>query len=312
MSRIAFVFPGQGAQYRGMAREFYETFAGCRQMFEHASETAGFSMEKLIFEDEDRLNVTSFTQPALVTASCAVLHAVKEAGIRADMTAGLSLGEYCALTAAGALTFADAVRVVCERGRYMSEEVPSGSGAMTAIMSRKPVDMEEICDRVSRETGFVVTVANYNCPGQRVISGERTAVELAAKRILEAGAARAVPLKVDGPFHSQMLKGAGEKLADYLEQTELKAPEIPFISNVTAQEEKKPERIKELLGQQVCSSVRWEQSMEYMIRQEVDTFVEIGPGNTLSNFAKKIDRSLKVFSVETVADLENLKEALKK
>ena len=192
----------------------------------------------------------------------------------------------------------------------MEEEVPSGQGTMSAVISRKPVPVEEICRAACQETGGTVTVANYNCPGQQVISGEITAVKEASKKLLDAGAARVIPLKVDGPFHSPMLKGAGEKLKTYLEQVEVREPAIPFVSNVTAREEQQPEQVKELLGRQVYSPVRWEQSMEYMIREGVDTFVEIGPGNTLSNFAKKIDRSLRVFHVETVDDLKELKEYL--
>lgn len=310
MSETAFIFPGQGSQYVGMAKEFYDTYEVSRQIFEEASQAAGFSLEEICFTENEKIHQTRYTQPALLTASCAILKAVESEGIIADMTAGLSLGEYCALTAAGTFHFSDAVKVVCQRGIYMEAEVPSGKGSMMAILSRKPIPMEEICTQVCQETGNVVTVANYNCPGQRVISGEKTAVEEAAKRLLETGASRAVPLKVDGPFHSLMLKGAGEKLEQFLAQVEMKTPAIPFISNVTAQAEQEPEHMRDLLGQQVYSSVRWEQSMEYMIREGVDTFVEIGPGNTLSNFAKKIDRTLKVFHVEKTADLEALKEAM--
>ena len=307
MSRTAFIFPGQGSQYVGMAREFYDTYDESRRIFDQASKAAGFSLEEICFTENEKINETKYTQPALLTASCAILKAIEKEGIHADVTAGLSLGEYCALTAADTMEFSDAVKVVCQRGMYMEEEVPAGQGTMSAVISRKPVPVEEICREICLETGGTVTVANYNCPGQRVISGEKAAVEKASRKLLDAGAARVLPLKVDGPFHSPMLKGAGEKLKTYLEQVEVKEPSIPLVSNVTAHMEQQPEQVKELLGQQVYSPVRWQQSMEYMIREGVDTFVEIGPGNTLSNFAKKIDRSLHVFHVETVADLKELK-----
>lgn len=307
MSKTAFIFPGQGAQYVGMAREFYETYEESRRVFDEASAAAGYSIEELCFTENEKLDETRYTQPALLTASVSVLKAVEAAGIRADVTAGLSLGEYGALCASRAIAFPEAVRLVCRRGRFMADEVPHGHGAMTAILSRRELPIEEIC----RETEGVVTVANYNCPGQQVISGEKHAVEAAAARLLEAGAARALPLRVDGPFHSPLLEGAGRKLRALLEDTEIRRPEIPYISNVTAQAEDDPVRIKDLLGRQVYSPVRWQQSMEYMIRSGADTFVEIGPGRTLTNFARKIDRSVRVFHVETAGDLEALKAELR-
>lgn len=306
MSKVAFIFPGQGSQYVGMAKEFYDTFEESRKVFAEASEAAGFSLEEICFTENEKIHETKYTQPALLTASCAILKAVEQEGIHPDMTAGLSLGEYCALTASETMKFQDAVKVVCRRGVYMEEEVPDGQGSMTAIISRKEVPIEEICE----QTEGIVGVANYNCPGQQVITGEKEAVERASQKLLEAGASRAIPLQVSGPFHSPMLKGAGKKLRTMLRGVEIKEPSVPFVSNVTADEVHEKEQVRELLSQQVYSPVRWQQSMEHMIEQGVDTFVEIGPGKTLTNFAKKIDRSVKVFHVETVEDLRQLKEAM--
>ena len=302
MSKTAFIFPGQGAQYVGMAKDFYDTYESSREVFEKASEAAGFSIEKLCFEENETLHQTRYTQPCLLTASYAILKAVEEKGIHADMTAGLSLGEYNALLAAGAFDLETAVKTVCQRGIYMEEAVPGGKGAMAAVISRKPLAMDEILAEFEGK----VTVANYNCPGQQVISGEKEAVEKAGERLMEVGAFRVVPLKVSGPFHSLMLQGAGEKLGSLLEQTEIGKPEISFVSNVTAKEAKEVEEIKSLLSRQVASSVLWQQSVEYMIHQGVDTFYEIGPGKTLSGFIKKIDRSVKVYQIEKVSDLDKL------
>lgn len=308
MGKIAFIFPGQGAQYQNMAREFYENFPESRFVFERASKAAGFSLEELCFMEGEKLNQTRYTQPALLTACCAILQAVKQTGILPDMTAGLSLGEYCALLAARVMDLDQAVKVVCCRGAYMEEEVPAGKGAMRAVLSRRELPFEEIC----RETEGIVTVANYNCPGQRVLSGEAEAVERAAEKLMEAGASRTVALNVSGPFHSPMLRHAGSRLYQILKSTECRRPNISFISNVTAKEEKDPQQIRELLGRQVYSPVLWEQSVRRMAQLGADIFIEIGPGKTLSRLIWKTLPGVKTYSVERPEDLEKLADELRR
>ena len=295
MSKIAFIFPGQGAQACGMGQDFYEQ-----------TETGKRIFDQLCFEENDRLDITEYTQAAMVTASIAMMRVLEENGIKPDVAAGLSLGEYCALAAAGVMSDEDAIRTVRQRGILMQEAVPVGEGAMAAILALDASAIEEVTGAMEG-----VWIANYNCPGQIVISGEKAAVEDACEKLKAAGAKRAVMLNVSGPFHSGMLADAGEKLGEVLSQVELHEPQIPYVANVTAQYVKNAAEVKELLTRQVSSSVRWQQSVEAMIADGVDTFIEIGPGKTLAGFMRKISRDVKTLNVEKLEDISKVAEALK-
>lgn len=301
MSKVAFVFPGQGAQYVGMGKDFYEQIPVSRKVYTIASEVTGLNLPGLCFKENEQIDITEYTQIAMLATEAAMLAALQEKGVKADVAAGLSLGEYGAILTAGAMSLEDVFRVVRQRGILMQKAVPTG-GAMCAVLGMDGEKIAKICE----EMEGIVSVANYNCPGQIVITGEEGAVAAAAEKLKEAGARRCIPLKVSGPFHSEMLKGAGEKLAGVLVDVELKEFSMPYVTNVTADYVTDISEIKELLGRQVYSSVRWQQSVERMIADGVDTFIEIGPGRTLTGFLKKINKNVTGLHLEKVEELEEV------
>lgn len=307
MSKTAFIFPGQGAQKAGMGKDFYDTFETARAVFDQASQWLDLNMKELCFEPNDKLDLTEYTQAALVTTCLAMEKVIEEKGLHPDVTAGLSLGEYCAIEAAGAMTVKDAVTTVRKRGILMEQAVPAGQGGMAAVLGMDSAQIEAVTDAIEG-----VSIANYNCPGQIVITGVKAAVDEASVKLKEAGARRVLPLNVSGPFHSAMLTEAGEKLAGVLEDVTISPLKIPYVTNVTAQYVEGSSETKALLARQISSSVRWQQSVENMIAQGVDIFVEIGPGKTLAGFIKKIDKDAKVYNIQTVEDMESvLAELLK-
>ncbi|MBU7319559.1 ACP S-malonyltransferase [Paenibacillus oleatilyticus] len=305
MGKIAFVFPGQGAQAVGMGKDVYEADAAARGIFESADKALGFPLSRIVFDGpEEELKLTVNTQPALLTTSIAYLELFRARhGLQPDYAAGHSLGEYSALVAAGVLSFEDAVRTVRARGEFMEQAVPSGQGAMAAVLGAEREALRQLCADVSGQ-GTVVELANLNCPGQIVVSGSKEGVQALAERGKEAGAKRVIPLEVSGPFHSSLMKPASERLGGVLESVEMKAAAVPVVANVTALPVQEPAEIKQLLIDQVHSSVLWEDSVAWLLGQGVDTFVEIGSGTVLAGLIKKIDRSAKVYSINSLEAIE--------
>ena len=301
MSKIAFIFPGQGAQKAGMGKDFYENSKTAAEVIDRASELLGLDMKALCFEENDLLDQTEYTQAALVTVCMAMEKVLRERGLAPDVTAGLSLGEYCAIASAGGMSTENAITTVRKRGILMQNAVPGGQGAMAAVLGLDAGKIEEV---LADRSG--VMIANYNCPGQIVITGWKEDVEQAADALKEAGAKRVLPLNVSGPFHSSLLEQAGEELGKELEQVDFFDLQIPYVTNVTAEYVTDITKTKELLARQVASSVRWQQSMELLIADGVDTFVEIGPGRTLAGFLRKINREVKVYNVGTWEDVDKV------
>ncbi|UYO36904.1 ACP S-malonyltransferase [Bacillus zhangzhouensis] len=311
MTKIAFLFPGQGSQKIGMGKDLFDQEAVSKAVFEEADNTLGFDLSSMIFEgDAEELTLTYNAQPALLTTSIAILKKFEESGIKTDYAAGHSLGEYTALVAAGALSFKDAVYAVRKRGELMNEAVPAGEGAMAAILGLDQEALLEVTKEVT-ESGYLVELANLNCPGQIVISGTAKGVELASEKAKEKGAKRAIALEVSGPFHSALMKPAAEKFTDVLSKLDIKDAKTPIISNVTADIVTSRDEIETKLIEQLYSPVRFEESVERLIDLGVTTFIEIGPGKVLSGLVKKVNRRLTTISVSDQETIEAAIQTLK-
>jgi len=308
MEKTAVIFPGQGSQYLGMGKDFYQTYLQAQQIFKKADQILGYSLSRVIFEgSEEELRKTVNTQPAILTTSLAIWSVFQELNITPDYMAGHSLGEYSALTAAGSMSIENALELVKKRSQFMEDAVPNGEGTMAAVMGMESELLESFCKKVTEE-GDSVELANLNTPSQLVVSGTRGGVEKLMKVAKENGARRVIPLPVSGPFHSRLMQPAKEDLKPYVNSANILEPSIPVVMNVNARPETSPLRIRTNLIDQVISPVQWTASVEQMIDEGVSTFIEIGPGNVLSGLVKKINKSVKTYSIQDIVSFEKFKE----
>lgn len=307
MSKLAFIFPGQGAQKAGMGKDFYENSEAARSFFDQAQKNLDFDLKEMCFGEHEELNLTEYTQPCMVSVCLAIVRELKKRGINPDITAGLSLGEYAAVAAAGGMNELDAIKLVRRRGILMQSTVPAGEGAMAAVLGLDAKKIEEILESFEN-----VWIANYNCPGQIVITGLTNEVQQASLALKEAGAKRVVELKVSGPFHSLLLKPAGEALLKEMESMSFSTLQVPYVANATAEIVTDSKKISTFFAKGIYSSVRWQQSIETMLKNGVDTFVEIGPGKTLAGFMRKIAPKATVYNVSSFEDATALEKCLSK
>ena len=307
MSKLAFIFPGQGAQKAGMGKDFYENSEAVRSFFDQAQKILDFDLKEMCFGEHEELNLTEYTQPCMVSVCLAIVRELKKRGINPDITAGLSLGEYAAVAAAGGMNELDAIKLVRRRGILMQSTVPAGEGAMAAVLGLDAKKIEEILESFEN-----VWIANYNCPGQIVITGLTNEVQQASLALKEAGAKRVVELKVSGPFHSLLLKPAGEALLKEMESMSFSTLQVPYVANATAEIVTDSKKISTFFAKGIYSSVRWQQSIETMLENGVDTFVEIGPGKTLAGFMRKIAPKATVYNVSSLEDAIALEKCLSK
>jgi len=308
MKKVAFVFPGQGSQDVGMGKAFYDEYPSVKEAFHKADGLLDVPLSEYMLEGpQETLTKTENAQPALLLASSVVTHLLQQEGVKPDMVAGHSLGEYSALVAAGSLSMEDALQLVQTRGKLMEEAVPSGEGAMAAVLGLDAETIDSVASEI-RDEGEVVDVANYNCPGQIVISGSKEGVDKACERLKEKGAKRAMPLNVSGPFHSRLMKPASEKFQDALDEISIRDAEVPVYANVTAEPIKDQTRIFELLVQQLYSPVRFEETIENMMDEDIDAFVEVGNGKVLSGLIRKVNRRMKTFTIQDPESLEQFLE----